>query len=337
MFCSNCGRRLPDDAEYCDNCNTPTPLAAESGGKEPGPEAAVQQVEAPSELPAADSPMAEDEPQSLSLAAAEAAGETALGVIGGELKDAANAMIPGPAKAIGDGIKSLFSSIGAALKDPKSLIPAFILAGIWLVINILRACGVYPASVKALSFLSFAGGGTNGGFIGAVGGLIGKGALVGAVTSLIGLFTAQEKSEKRSFGESLKGAFGFDLNNVWPYVLGAGVAFFLFLFISGGAARTAFMGGAAASYLSARAANRNGFLKKLIGSFGSKSSGNTGKGAHDFISGLASGFGVSSLIGLSDIDLILIILGAVLVLGGAVMMILKAAGVLNKGKEAAAQ
>ncbi len=332
MICSSCGRRLPDDAEYCDNCHAPTPLAAESGGKEPVSDTAVRQA-----LPAADSPMAEDEPQSLSLAAAEAAGETALGVIGGELKDAANAMIPGPAKAIGDGIKSLFSSIGAALKDPKSLIPAFILAGIWLVINILRACGVYPTSVKALSFLSFAGGGTNGGFIGAVGGLVGKGLFAGAVVSLIGLLTRKNTGEKRSFKETFSGAFGVSLDTLFPYLTGIGAAVLLYLFISGGATKTAFMGGIAASFLAARAALNNGFMQKLIGSFTSKGKAEAGPGVAGIIRGLALGFAAAALIGLTGKRSILIIAGLVLLIGGAVLMILKAAGVLNKGKEAAAQ
>ncbi len=316
-FCVNCGAELSPGADFCDNCGY-----------------AVKTAPAPAEPFMEETPKAEETfPECAESTASKLIGEAAFSLPG--VKQAAEKL--SPFKTIGVGVKNLISSIGGLFKDPKKLIPAAVLAVIWLVLLLLRAFGVDPVPCRAASFLTFAEGGVNGGVLGAIGGLIGKGALVGAVTSLTGLFTAQEKSEKRSFGESLKGAFGFDLNNVWPYVLGAGVAFFLFLFISGGAARTAFMGGAAASYLSARAANRNGFLKKLIGSFGSKSSGNTVKGAHGFISGLASGFGVSSLIGLSDIDLILIILGAVLVLGGAVMMILKAAGVLNKGKEAAAQ
>ncbi|MCR5808959.1 MAG: zinc ribbon domain-containing protein [Clostridiales bacterium] len=339
MFCSNCGKRLPDDAEYCDNCNTPTSLAAESQGKKPGPAADVQHENAPSEgLPVTETePRKEDEPQYFGFTAASSAGETALGHIGGELKDAATALIPGPAKAIGDGIKRLFSSIGASLKDPKSLIPAFVLAGIWLILNILRACGVDPFPVKALSFLTFAEGGMNGGFLGAVGGLIGKGVFAGAIVSLIGRLAGRKKDgiapEKRKLSEAL----GFSADTLFSTLMGIGAAILLYLFISGGAVRPSFMAGAAAAYLSARAAQKNGFLKNLISSLTAKGKPEAGPGVTAFIGGLAAGFALASLIGLINIKPIIVIAGLVLTVGGAILTILRAAGVLKLGKGANAQ
>ena len=316
-FCVNCGTELPPGALFCDNCGH-----------------AVKGAPAPAEPSPEEVRKAEEEAvERAASKASEQIGEAAFGLPG--VKQAAEKLTP--FKTIGAGAKNLISSIVGIFKEPKKLIPAAVLAGVWLILLLLKSFGIEPFPAKALSFLTFAKGGLHGGVLGAIGGLIGKGALAGAVTSLIGLITKKDKTEKRSFGESVKGAFGFSLENVWPYVLGAGVAVFLFLFISGCATRGAFMGGAAASYLSARAANKNGFLKKLLSSFTSKGSENAGEGAKGFISGLASGFGLSSLIGLSDIDLILIILGAVLVVGGAVMLILKAAGVLKFGKEAAVQ
>ena len=315
MFCSKCGNELPDDANFCDKCGEPAAGV-------PNDRAAGDQ--APPDKP---------ETQAFSFSASGASGEEAHGSIGNAaLSSVSDA---GPGKVIAAGFNRLTASIASAFKEPKRLIPAIVTAVIWLVLNILKACGIEPAPAKILSFLTFANGGLSGGLIGAVGGIIGKGVFVGALVSLIGSF-ARKGGEKRSPAETLKGAFGFSADSLWAYLCGMGAAMLLYLFISGGALRSSFMGGAAASFLAARAALKNGFLSRLLGSF-TKSKNTSSPNIRGIIRGIAAGFAAAALIGLSNIRLILIIIGSLLLLGGAVMMALQAAGVIKLGKEAQAK
>ncbi len=306
MYCPKCGSLLPDDANFCDNCGNRV------GGE-------LQN--------------AADTPQSFDFAAQGSAGEAALGTLGA-VESGAPAP-KGPVGVVGSGFKSLFTSIGAAFKNPKKLIPAFILAGVWLTLNILRAFGIEPLPVRMLSFLTFANAGTSGGIAGAVGGIVGKGVFAYALVSLIGLFT-RKGGEKRRFVDTLKGAFGVTLETLWAYLCGIGAAMLLYLFISGGATRISFMGGIAASFLAARAALNTGFMRRLLGSF-TKSKSPSHPNVSGLIRGLSVGFAASALIGLSGVNLILVITGSVLLVGGIVMMILSATGVVKLGKGAKVQ
>ena len=275
------------------------------------------------------------ESQAFRFSALNVSGEAAYGAIGNTAMSAVSNAIPGPGKLIGTSVKQFFTSIGAAFKDPKRLIPAITLAVVWLTLNILQACGINPIPAQILSFLTFSNGGMSGGVIGAIGGILGKGIFAGALVSLIGLFT-RKGGAKLSFGETLKGAFGISLDTLWAYLTGIGAAMLLYLFISGGATRISFMGGIAAAFLSARAALSGGFLQKLFGSFtNSKSPSNPN--VSGIIRGLSVGFATSAFIGLSNINLILIITGSVLLVGGIVMMILQATGVVKLGKGASVQ
>ncbi len=320
MFCTKCGNRLPDDAKFCDKCGNPVNAA---------PDKQSQNRTPPETEPV------RTESQTFRFNAQSTSGEAVLGTAGSTASGAASDATPGPGKVIGTGFKSFFSSIGSAFKKPKMLIPAFVLAVVWLVLNILQACGINPVPMRILSFLTFAYGGMSGGFLGAVGGIIGKGILAGAVGSLIGLFT-RSGGAKRSFGETFKGAFGVTPETLWAYLTGIGAAMLLFLFISGGATRMAFMGGIAAAFLSARAALNNGFLRQLLGSF-TKSKSPSHPNVSGLVRGLTAGFAAAALIGLSNINLIHIITGAVLLTGGIVMMILQATGVVKLGKGAKVQ
>lgn len=322
MFCPKCGNKLPDDARFCDKCGNPV-----NGVQSdiPPKKADEQRIQPPEQSVR----------RTFGFAASAAAGEAALGSYGDGPAGAISGVIPGPSKVIVTGLKSLFTSIGSSFKDPKRLIPAFVLTAVWLVLNILQACGINPVPTRILSFLTFANGGMSGGFFGAIGGIIGKGIFAGALVSLIGLFT-RKGGEKRSFKDTVKGAFGVSLGTLWPYICGIGAAMLLYLFISGGATRISFMGGIAASFLAARAALSGGFLRRLLGSF-TKSKSPSHPNVSGLTRGLSVGFAASALIGLSGVNLILVITGSVLFAGGIVMMILQATGVVKLGKGAKVQ
>ena len=317
MKCSKCGNELPEGAKICEECG--------------------QLVEDVSESKTQDNQKESEEPQQYSFNASSTSGESALGSIGSRLSTAAAGVIPGPGKVVAGNVKSFFGSIAAAFKNPKSLIPAIVLAVIWLVLNILQACGINPVPTQILSFFTFANGGMSGGVLGAIGGIIGKGLFVGAIGSIIRLITNKNKSGKRSLSDSIKGSLGFTFDALGAYIAGAGLAFFLFLFISGGATRISFLGGIAAAYLAGMSVLNNGFLTRLLTSITSKGKNKASPIPQGIVKGLTSGFALSSFLGLIDIWLVILITGSVLLVGGIVLMILQLTGVLKIGKEAQAK
>ncbi len=301
-FCPHCGSKLPEGAKFCGVCGKTTEAVP---------------------------PTPEFESKKASFHAPILSGENAFGQV--DVNKSENAHLT-PGQVISNSFRSLISSLTAFFKDPIKLIPLIILAVLWLTINILQACGVNFLPINVFSFLSFAEAGMHGGILGALGGIIGKGMFAGAAVSLVRLFT-QKNAEKRSFADIIKGAFGVSPNTLWTYLTGIGAAMLLYLFISGGATRISFMGGIAAAFLAARAALNNGFLKNLLGSL-TKSKSPSNPNVQGLIRGLSVGFAVSALIGLLNINLILIITGSVLLVGGIVMMILQATGVVKIGKGA---
>ena len=366
-FCTKCGAALAEGAKFCTSCGTPVaapqPAAAPVRGpaaeppsaapaeapaekkrllprKEKQPEPVPAAKAAPAAEPApAPEPAAVPEteaaaaPQTFSFNASSALGETALGSIGGDLSAAAAEAIPGPFKVIGSSIKTFISSVGSVIKEPKKLIPALVLAVIWLVLNILQATGVESRFTDILSFVTFAKGGMSGGIAGAVGGILGKGLFAGAVTMLIGRLTRKRSGEKRSLIETLKGSFAFSPETLFLWLTGAGAAMLIFLFISGGDTRSAFMAGLACTFLSGSAALNNGFVKQFLSSFFKKSKTDVSGKVSELIRGGTAGFAAASLIGLSGIKLILSLLGGFLFVGGIVMIILTKAGVVMYRKK----
>ena len=308
MFCTNCGNQLPEDAKFCTKCGAK--IEAEVSNKE---------AEAP-----------EKEQKTFHFSAALQPGEAAYGTFGTEVMNAVTEVIPGPWKALISGIKQFFGSFKAAIKHPVSLIPAAILAILWLVLNLLQVNENDSSLVQVLSFLTFANGGMSGGVMGFIGGIIGKGIFAGAVTTLIGSIL-HKRGNKRSLKDKFLGMFGVSMDTLWAYLTGIGAAMLLYLFFSGGATRISFMGGIAAAYLAAQAALNDGFVKRFIGSFVAKGKAQVGPGVSAIIRGLTIGFIVAALIGLLDFDLIHVILGAVLVVGGIVMMILQKKGIVSIG------
>ena len=328
----------------------PIPQPAPEPQPAPAPETAtapdIQQVpesepapalEAESEPAPAPVETVDETPRQQSFNAEATVGETALGSIKSTAFGAATAAIPGPMKVIGGSAKQFFSSLKSTLKDPKKMIPTLVIAVIWIVLDILKACGINPIPTQVLSFFTFANGGMNGGFFGALFGIVGKGIFAGALVSLIGLFAKRNKGQKRSFADTLKGAFGVSLDTLGAYLAGVGAAIFFFLLISGGATRISFMGGIATSFLAARSVLQNGFLRRFIGSITSKGKPKAGSGAAGFIRGISVGSAAAAFIGLIGINLILIIMGGVILTGGVVLMILQATGAIKAGKEASAK
>ncbi|MBQ4290275.1 MAG: hypothetical protein II719_03685 [Clostridia bacterium] len=234
-----------------------------------------------------------------------------------------------PLRVIGEGFKTLAGNVVASFKNPASLIPAGVIALLWVVLTVLVALGVRSAPTDVLSFLSFAGAGTGGGIVKTIGGILGKGVFVAAVYRVIGLFRKKEKGEKHTLGETLRGAFGFSLSDLWSWTLGLGFGLIGLAFLSGGLQRFSIVGGIAAAFLAARSALNGGFLTRLTGSF-SKLLGGRGDGG-GFVRGLAAGFAAGGLFSLLGIPVAVMIAGAVLIAGSIVMKVLARFGVAVPG------
>ena len=307
-FCPDCGAPLTEGTRFCPACGKPVASSVPPQPTQPQPSVFTRRASA-------------------------AAGEIALAQTGVNL----TGELPAPLKVIADSFRSFAASIKAAGKDPKKLIPALVLAVVWLALGILRALDVNPLPVRAMSFLTFASAGLNGGIAGAVGGILGKGVFAAAVTTLIRSLTTKNGGQKRSLGDTVKGALGVSPDTLWSWLGGIGAAIVLYTFLAGGGiGRYSFMGGLAAAYLTAKAALSGGFLSRLVSSISYKIRGKATGGAAGFLRGLTVGFSAGALLGLLNIPWILFILGALLLVGGAVMMILQATGVVKSAPQGGA-
>ena len=272
--------------------------------------------------------MEENENKSAQASALETAGEAAFSAVGSTAST-------GLAGTLASGVKSALANVKAALKDPKRLLPALILAVVWLILNLLSAAGVNALPVKALSFLTFARAGMSGGVLGAVGGILGKCVFASAVTSAVSLFTNASRLKNLKPQSLLQ---GISFEKIGCYAAGAGASVWLLWIMSGGfIGRFSFMGGVAAAFLAAKAFLSNGIATRVLSAVGSKGKFSLDDG-RAVLQGFTAGFAVAALLGLINANLPLLIVGGVLLAGGTVLIILQKAGILSlSGKGAAAK
>ena len=101
-------------------------------------------------------------------------------------------------------LKSYFRKCGEVLKHPKLLLPTLILALVWIILGLIQARVRPNLPMKVLNFLTFAQGGLYGGFIGAVGGILGK-IVVAAFVNVLIVPLFQGGHPFSNFGSSLTG------------------------------------------------------------------------------------------------------------------------------------
>ena len=240
----------------------------------------------------------------------------------------------GPFSVLWDGIRNYFSSFKSIGKNPVQLIPAIVLAIVWFLATLLPACGVNPGVIKTLGFLSFAEAGMSNSIVKIIGGVIGKGMFATAVYALINMIKRGKTDKKKPLLKSIGQSFSFNTEGLWVYILGAGIASYIFLFMAGNVSKWTIMGGLAATFLSAKNVVSGGFLSRFFGSvFEKTSKGCADLKAKNFLSGMTAGFGLTTLLGLFNSNLVIIIVAGLFVLGGIVMIILDKCGVVKLGKK----
>lgn len=360
-FCGYCGSPLKEEYRFCVACGKQIP---ENHSKPPSQVEPVSQMQprqvqpAPQMQPGQVQPAPQMQPRQVQQApqniggmavstartavssavgtfagqfAPSVCGETVLGSFGNPIGVPAS-LIPGTGTVLLGSFKRFFASLKSAFKNPKKLIVPLVLAAIWLVLDVLQILKINFLPTRVLSFLTFAKGGMSGRFSGFIGGIFGKGIYAGALMTLINSLIRKNKGQKRSLRDTFRGIFGVSLDSLGGYLTGIGAAMFIYLFISGNMIKSGFMAGIAAAYLSAKACLNRGFLQNLIGSFTSKGKAALSQGAAGIIKGLTVGFASAAVLGQIRIKLLLIILGALLMVGGIVLMILQKAGVIKSKK-----
>ncbi|MCR4813522.1 MAG: zinc-ribbon domain-containing protein [Lachnospiraceae bacterium] len=311
----------------------------------PNPAAAAEKTTAPEKQPAESKhataetkpDAAETKPEIFKFHAPKAKGEAVLGTLKQKVSGAASDVIPGPGKEIVSSIKNYFTSLGAFFKNPLLMIPTLlftlIIPGFWMLLNILQANGINPWPLKILSFLSCANGGMSGGIFGGFGGIIGKGVFVAGVVTLFSLIFRKKGGSKRSFGEILKGSFGVNRETLGVYFTGIGIAFLLYLFLTGGATRISALCGFAAMIITATSALNNGFVARLVNSVTAKGKHATGQAGAGLMRGFTVGYAASAILGfITGTRIIPVILAIHFLIAGAVFIILQLTGVIKPKK-----
>ncbi len=219
---------------------------------------------------------------------------------------------------------ALISELKNLLKNPKKLIPTFVLCGIWLVFSLMSGFGANIPALRFLYTLTYANGGMFGGFFGTVGGIFGK-AVFAAVVNTIVLSICEKRNPFSGLGKGLKGTFTGSLFAVAPLFIGGGLGVLLYWFfnITSSPVNCAVSVVAAIGALSA-IGKKNGLLFSLI--FGAMRKFSGGKtpsltAVNRVITGFSLGFALAFPVTFIRLPLLLFLMGLVLLIGGIVLVI----------------
>ena len=301
-FCRSCGVQLSDNAKFCKTCGTPMAIS--------------QPVQA------------QHTPTQMSDGTAEPAGIGEVIFAGSLPKVTAEILpIPNPFKVLFSGGWNVIRGIGLAFRDKKKWIPALIMAVTWFVLTLLPALKINTQPVRALSWLTFARGGT--GMSGdssplqMAGGIVGKGVVASLVFSI---FSGGNFFKK--IGGGLKTMVSSvackNLGQTSALLGGAGLALVFYNFMAGFASLSMSMAGISAFLLSLRAlGSRAGFLRSFFGSLTAKKMTGGKKidslAVNRVIAGITVGFALSIPLSALNIFTLPYILGALLIIIGLIL------------------
>ena len=217
----------------------------------------------------------------------------------------------------------LITELKNLLKNPKKLIPTFVLCGIWLVFSLMSGFGANLPVLRFLYTLTYANGGMFGGFFGTVGGIFGKAVFAAVVNSVV-LSICEKKNPFSGLQKKLKGIFTGSIFALAPLFIGGGLGVLLYWFfnITSSPVNCAVAVVAAVGTLSSMS-KKNGLLFSLI--FGAMSKLSGGKTpsvttVNRVIMGFSLGFAVSFPITFARYPLVLFLVGLVLLIVGASLM-----------------
>ncbi len=186
------------------------------------------------------------------------------------------------------GVGSFFKGIINAFRNPKALIFSIVTALIWVLVVILKKNNIGWLFTDCLSWLTFGNGGMGGGWVAAVGGVLGKIAVAGGFWALI--------NSAKSVGNGAKQWFTCfkDTSNIGAVLMGAGTALAFYNLFASRISLEDSMAAISGIFLSLSALGaQGGFIYCLARSIMSKKLANgripdTGK-ANALVSGLGMG------------------------------------------------
>lgn len=235
--------------------------------------------------------------------------------------------------------KILISETVKLFKNPKKLIPTFVLAGLWILLSLLTAFGVESPILTVLNVLTFSGGGMKGGIPGAIGGIFGKALFAAFVTGIVNSIAAK-KNPLSGSGKGLKTIFGSSvfsgLNAISAFVIAVGIGILLALFfnITSGPENVAICVVCLLATLRT-IGSQNGLLLtvtfKLLGIF-TKGKAPSRATVDRVLTGLTAGFTLVLPLTFTRLPWLIALLGATAVVGGIVCAIV---GKTKKAKAAA--
>ncbi len=152
-----------------------------------------------------------------------------------------------------DGLTELLKGAKQILKDKKRLTLVGVLAGVWLLVNVLSALGISPLPVRFLSWLTFARGGL-------IGGSVGKGILTAFFTRFI--TGGNMLSPLKGIFGRLQGIAGKDKEDLPVFLIGTGAALIAANMLISSTLQNTMMP-IAAFMLGAAAVRRNSFLHRF--------------------------------------------------------------------------
>jgi hypothetical protein len=293
-FCTACGAPLQENVRFCTGCGAPvTEKGAGNEGEQKippmsSPEPVTKEGEQGNSLfyrPA----LSKTAAQLFNTGrAAVTAGEMALPQ---EMFPLAMPEFAGPFAALGSGLKRMLAGFKAAFGDKKRLIPALVLAVWWIVFIFLPPAVKDAFPAKILSWLTFAQGGLQGGFLNMIGGIVGKGLLAAFFTSLI--IDKSTLGRMKAGISAVTGGLKGDRSTLASCLLGTALALILYNIIAGSTSLQNSMAAIACLGLSLGGlAGSSGFARQFFTSLFYKKSGDT-TGINRFMAGWAAGFAIA--------------------------------------------
>lgn len=312
QFCTACGAPLHENVKFCTECGAPV--------KSEESEQSASSFISPEKAKAA--------AQLLHTSRAPATvGEISLPqeMFSLPVPEVVNTLV-----VLGSGVRQLLANTQAALRDKKRLIPALVLAVLWIVLIFLPRAGTDAVPVRILSWLTFAQGGLNGGLISKIGGILGKGLLAAFFTSLI-IDKSSMGQMKAGLSALIAGLKG-EKQTLASWLLGTALALILYNIMVGSTSLPNSMAAIACFVLSLRGlAGGGGFARQFFTSvFYKKPVHSTS--SNRFMAGWTAGFALSFVLSVLPGGFNGYILGGIFLIA---VVIVKITG--SKGEEVAAQ
>lgn len=291
-FCTACGAPLQENVKFCTGCGAPvTAKGAGNEGEQKVSSMSPETVKKESEEGTPVNVIPAFAKTTLLLSASRASTTTGEMTLPQEMFPLAMLESFNLFAVLGSGLKRMLAGSKAALRDKKRLIPALVLAVWWIVFIFLPPAVKEAFPAKILSWLTFAQGGLQGGFLNMIGGIAGKGLLAAFFTSLI--IDKSTLGRMKAGITAVTGGLKGDRSTLASWLLGTALALILYNIIVGSTSLQNSMAAIACLGLSlGNLAGGSGFARQFFTSLFYKKSADT-TGSSRFMAGWAAGFAIA--------------------------------------------